>query len=163
MVGGFGSNRRATRYRTEMIAQTIQLALAPVFVLVAIGNILNLLSTRLSRVVDRSRALQGRHAETEGPEHDMVVREIRLIDRRISLIARAMRLLVSGSLAIGLTVALLFLEELAALDLQRVAAATFLIAIALLMWALVLFLRETQTASAALRIPEEFLERERRL
>ncbi len=41
-----------------MIAQTIQLALAPVFVLVAIGNILNILAQRLSRVVDRSRLLQ---------------------------------------------------------------------------------------------------------
>ena len=49
-----------------MIAQTIQLALAPVFVLVAIGNIMNILSTRLGRVVDRSRHLQERHAETAG-------------------------------------------------------------------------------------------------
>jgi hypothetical protein len=32
-----------------------------------------------------------------------------------------------------------------------------------MMWALMLFLRETQAASAALRIPEEYLERERRL
>ena len=31
-----------------MIAQTIQLALAPVFVLVAIGNIMNILTTRLA-------------------------------------------------------------------------------------------------------------------
>ncbi|QDM41332.1 DUF2721 domain-containing protein [Altererythrobacter sp. TH136] len=146
-----------------MIAQTIQLALAPVFVLVAISNILNLLSTRLSRVVDRSRALQGRHAETEGADHDMVVREIRMIDRRINLIGRSMRSLVVGSLAIGLTVALLFLEELAGLDLQRVAAGTFMASIGLLMWALVLFLRETQTASAALRIPAEYLEQERPL
>ena len=59
-----------------MIAQTIQLALAPVFVLVAIGNILNLLSSRLGRVVDRSRDLQGLHMATEGIEHDMVVAEI---------------------------------------------------------------------------------------
>ena len=52
-----------------MIAQTIQLALAPVFVLVAIGNLLNLLSSRLGRVVDRSRRLQERHTATEGSDH----------------------------------------------------------------------------------------------
>ena len=69
-----------------MIAQTIQLALAPVFVLVAIGNILNLLSSRLGRVVDRSRHLQERHMATEGPDHDEVVAEIRMIDKRIRLI-----------------------------------------------------------------------------
>lgn len=146
-----------------MIAQTIQLALAPVFVLVAIGNIMNLLSTRLGRVVDRSRALQDRHGKTEGTDHDMVVREIRVIDRRIRLIGQALRLLVGSGLSIGLTVALLFLEELVQVDLQRIAAGTFLLAVGMMMWALVLFLRETQAASAALRIPDSYLERERAL
>jgi hypothetical protein len=141
-----------------MIAQTIQLALAPVFVLVAIGNILNLLSSRLGRVVDRSRHLQERHMSTAGPDHDEVVAEIRMIDRRISLITRAIRLMVISGLFIGTTVAVLFLEELVQLSLQRVAAGTFLAAIGLLMWALVLFLRETQIAAQQLRIPRVYLE-----
>ena len=146
-----------------MIAQTIQLALAPVFVLVAIGNIMNLLSARLGRVVDRSRHLQARHGETSGAEHDMIVREMRVVDRRIELVGAALRLLVASGLAIGFTVALLFIEEIVEIDMQKVAAGAFALAVALLMWALVLFLRETQAASAALRIPEEYLERERRL
>ena len=146
-----------------MIAQTIQLALAPVFVLVAIGNILNLLSSRLGRVVDRSREMQDRHLATEGPDHDMVVAEIRMIDRRISLITRAIRLLVTSGLAIGMTVAVLFLEEFIAVNLQVVAAGFFLIAIGLLMWALVLVLRESQVAAQQLRIPRGFLELEREL
>ncbi|MDE2437281.1 MAG: DUF2721 domain-containing protein [Sphingomonadales bacterium] len=144
-----------------MIAQTIQLALAPVFVLVAMGNVLNLLSSRLGRVVDRARSLQDRHVETMGPDHDEVVAEIRMIDRRISLITRAIRLMVISGLMVGTTVAVLFLEELADLKLQRLAAATFLAAIALLMWALVLFLRETQVAADQLRIPRMYLELER--
>lgn len=142
-----------------MIAHTIQLALAPVFVLVALGNIMNLLSTRLGRVVDRSRALQDRHGSTSGIEHDMVVHEIRIVDRRIRLIGRALRLLVGSGLAIGVTVALLFLQEIAHVEMQRIAAGTFMLAVGLMMWALVLFLHETQAASAALRIPGEFLER----
>jgi hypothetical protein len=146
-----------------MIAQTIQLALAPVFVLVAIGNIMNILSTRLARVVDRSRHLQDRHGATEGPEHDLLVREIRILDQRIHLIGRAILLLVISGLTIGTTVALLFLEEILKTDLQQVAAAAFLIAVGLLMWALVLFLREIRAATAALRIPETYLELERRL
>ena len=146
-----------------MIAQTIQLALTPVFVLVAIGNIMNLLSTRLGRVVDRSRLLQERHAETAGLEHDMVVREIRLIDRRIHLIGRAMLSLVLAGISVGLVVVLLFAEEFADLQLQPVIAGAFLVAIGLIMWALLLFLRETREASAALRIPETYLELERKL
>ncbi len=146
-----------------MIAQTIQLALAPVFVLVAIGNIMNLLSTRLGRVVDRSRELQRRHAETEGPAHDMLVREIRIVDRRIELIGRAILTMVLSGLAIGLTVAILFVGEVIQTELQQVAATTFIIAIGLLMYALLLFLRETRAASAALRIPRDYLELEREI
>lgn len=146
-----------------MIAQTIQLALAPVFVLVALGNIMNLLSSRLGRVVDRSRQLQERHAATAGPEHDAIVREIRLIDRRILLINRALLLLVTAGVCIGLTVVLLFIEELFATNLQPFAAGVFILSVALLMWALLLFLRETQIATASLRTPESYLELERKL
>lgn len=146
-----------------MIAQTIQLALAPVFVLVAIGNIMNILSNRLARVVDRSRHLQVRHGQTEGTEHDMLVREIRLLDGRIHMIGRAILLLVCSALTIGVTVALLFLEEILQVDIQLVAAGFFFIAIALLMSALLLFLREIRLATSNLRIPESYLELERKI
>ncbi|MCR2835242.1 DUF2721 domain-containing protein [Parerythrobacter lacustris] len=146
-----------------MIAQTIQLALAPVFVLVAIGNIMNILTSRLARVVDRSRELRRQHAATEGAEHDMVVLEIRIVARRIHLVGRALRLLVLSGLSIGLTVGLLFVEEMAGASLQPVAAGTFIVAIGMLMWALLLFLRETQIAAESLRIPETFLELDRKL
>ena len=146
-----------------MIAQTIQLALAPVFVLVAIGNIMNLLSTRLSRIVDRARKLQETHAETVGADHDLVVREIRIVDHRIKLIGRALLLLVISGLSIGLTVVILFAEEFASIDLQAIAAAFFIVSIALMMWALLLFLLETREAAAALRIPSIYLELERKL
>ena len=146
-----------------MIAQTIQLALAPVFVLVAIGSIIATLTQRLGRVVDRSRELQSLHGQTSGAEHDMVVREIRSLDLRIALIGNALLALVLASLAIGLTVVLLFVEEFAHVGLNPVAAGRFILAIALLMWALVQFLRETRVATEALRIPESYLERDRKL
>lgn len=146
-----------------MIAQTIQLALAPVFVLVALGNIMNILSTRLGRVVDRSRYLLERYAQTQGTDHDMVVREIRSLDLRIALIGRAILLLVLSGLTIGLVVSLLFVEEIFGVDLQQIAAGAFIFSIALLMWALLLFMRETRAASATLRIPQNFLEWERNL
>ena len=146
-----------------MIAHTIQLALAPVFLLVAIGNIMNLLSQRLGRIVDRSRVLQDMHRQTSGEEHDLVVREIRLVDRRIALIGRAILLLVISALIVGIVVAMLFLEEFLDLDLQQVSGGAFIVAIGLLMWALLLFLRETREATAALRIPEEYLEKHRQL
>lgn len=148
---------------TGFVAQTIQLALAPVFVLVAIGNIMNILSSRLARIVDRSRHLVERHTHTTGADHDAVVREIRLVDRRIHMIGRAILLLVLAGLSIGLTVVLLFVEDFAAIDLKPYVATAFVLALGLLMGGLLLFLRETREAAAALRIPEAYLELERKL
>ena len=146
-----------------MIAQTIQLALAPVFVLVAMGNIMNILSMRLGRAVDRSRQLQELHIATEGAEHDRVVRSMRTLDRRLQLITRAITLLVLSGLTIGTCVALLFVEELFKVNLQQVAGAAFFLAILLLMGALWLFLHEIRIAAQAIRISEMYLEPERKL
>lgn len=146
-----------------MIAQTIQLALAPVFVLVAIGSIMSILSFRLGRVVDRSRVLQERYDATTGEDHDEVVREIRLINRRITVINRALLLLVLSGLTIGSVVVMLFLAEFSHVDLQVLAASTFIVAILFLMSALLMFLWETRLAVAALRIPAFYLELDRKL
>lgn len=146
-----------------MIAQTIQLALAPVFVLVAIGGIMSILSFRLGRVVDRSRVLQDRYDATTGEDHDEVVREIRLINRRITVINRALLLLVLSGLTIGSVVVMLFLAEFSHVDLQVVAASTFIVAVLFLMSALLMFLWETRLAVEALRIPAFYLELDRKL
>lgn len=141
-----------------MIAQTIQLALAPVFVLVALGQILNAISVRFARVIDRSRDLEQKYAETSGAEHDIIVLQIRAADERIKLLSSAIRAMVISGLAIGLTVALLFIEDVAGVIMYQFAAGVFLLAIAFLMWALWLFLRETQVATAMLRVPRALLE-----
>ena len=58
------------------IAQTIQLSVTPVFLLVGTGSLLNVIAGRLARVVDRSRNLMERWSETEGVEHDRIVKAI---------------------------------------------------------------------------------------
>lgn len=146
-----------------MISQTIQLSLAPVFMLVAIGNILNLMTTRLARVVDRARILRARHAETQGVDHDVIVAEMRFIDQRFEIVNHAIRMLVLAGVCIGVTVGLLFIQNLFGVDWHGIAAVTFLLAVTLLLSSLVLFLRETQIAAKSLRIPRDMLELERKI
>ena len=146
-----------------MIAHTIQLALAPVFVLVAIGNVMNILSTRLSRIVDRSRMLIDRHGQTDGADHDAVVREMRMLDKRIAIIGRAIFTMLLSGLTIGVVIAMLFLDGFTAWNLNRATAVAFTVAIALMMYALLLFVRETRVASASLRIPHALMEWDRKL
>lgn len=146
-----------------MIAETIQVSLTPVFVLVAIASILNFLTSRLGRVVDRSRELQTRYSITSGIEHDMLVSEMRLLAKRIELVGRAILMLVLSGVVIGITVVVLFVGGLTGANVDQVAAACFIVAIGFLLAGLVLFLRETREASAALRIPETYLELDRKL
>ena len=150
-------------FDVSAIAQTIQLALTPIFILVAIGNFMNVLSGRLARIVDRSRQLQAQHTETEGPDHDLLVHELRALDVRIKLINRAFLYLVTSAITIGITVGLLFIERLTRTGLDVVIACTFFGAVTLLMMALLTFLKETRIATALLRIPETYLELHRHI
>lgn len=146
-----------------MIAQSIQLALAPVFVLVAIGNILNMLASRHARVVDRTRDMQAAFLTTTGEEHDTSVRELRMLARRTLLILRAQLALVLSAITIGLTVVLIFSSQFVDASTEPFVAICFALAIGLLLSGLVLFLMEMRVASAQLRVPLSFLELDRDL
>jgi hypothetical protein len=62
MDGKFGPDLAA-------VISVLQTALTPAFLLVAVGSLLNVLTGRLSRIVDRSRDLQRQYAQTDGKAH----------------------------------------------------------------------------------------------
>lgn len=139
------------------IAQTIQLSLSPVFMLAGIGSLLNVLAGRLSRVVDRSRALEQLHPATTGPEHDRHVRELRLLDRRIGIINAALAMAVASAVMTCAVVAVLFVAEMASLHLGTVVAVGFILAMVLLIASLVAFLIEVRVSLRAIHIRPELL------
>ena len=145
----------------DTIAQAIQLSLSPVFMLAGIGALLNVLAGRLSRVVDRGRALEALHPRSTGPEHDRHVFELRVLDRRIRLINRGLVLAVSSAVMVCLVVALMFIAELIHFRLGTIVAVTFVLAMALLTAALVTFLIEVRLSLTALHIRAELLEQDR--
>jgi hypothetical protein len=144
------------------VLRIIQLAIAPVFLLAGIGSILNVIAGRLNRVVDRSRIVERWHGETEGEEHVRHVRELRLIDRRITLASNAIFLCVASAVAVCLLVTLLFVAELMRANLAQAVAVLFVVAMALLALGLIMFLIETRVAVRSIKVREELLERERR-
>src|SRR3546814_11740602 len=98
-------------------AQTIQLSVTPVFLLVATGSLLNVLAGRLSRVVDRSRVLMARWPETEGEEHERVVADLRAADRRMRVINDSILAAVACGLVDCLLVALQFTQAFPGMNL----------------------------------------------
>lgn len=143
------------------IAQTIQLSLSPVFMLAGIGALLNVLAGRLSRVIDRARAVEALHPRSTGPEHDRHVWELRLLDKRMSIINLALFLAVTSAIMTCLVVALLFVAELAKLHLGTVVALAFILAMVMLIAALISFMIEVRVSVRAIRIRPELLEKPR--
>ena len=71
------------------VAEIVRLALAPVFLLSGIGAFLNVLAARLSRIVDRSRDSRAEVLASRGEEHDRWIADLKMLDRRMSLISWA--------------------------------------------------------------------------
>ena len=139
------------------IAQTIQLSLSPVFMLTGIGALLNMLTGRLARVVDRARTLEALHPRSHGPEHDRHVWELRLLDRRMAIINRALFLAVTSAVMTCLVVALLFVAVLAQLHIGQYVAVVFILAMLLLIASLVAFMIEVRISIRAIEVRDELL------
>jgi hypothetical protein len=139
------------------IAQSIQLSLSPIFMLAGIGALLNVLAGRLSRVIDRTRALESLHPRTTGPEHDRHVWELRLLDRRITIINLALFLAVASAVATCLVVALLFVGSLTSLHVGPAVAVTFILAMVMLIVALTSFMIEVRVSLRAIHVRADLL------
>jgi len=139
------------------VAQAIQLSLSPIFMLTAIGGLLNVLAGRLSRVVDRVRALEETYPATEGPDRERHIWELRLLDRRISIINFSLVIAVSSAVMTCLVVAMLFISRLIKLPFATEVAVTFVLAMLLLTVALIGFMIEVHISLRAIHVRKELL------
>jgi hypothetical protein len=142
------------------IAHTIQLALAPVFLLAGIAGFLNMLAGRLARVVDRSRVLEAAFPPADDPNYARQLRELRLLDQRIIVVNRAIYLCTASAVAICLVVAGLFVAALGNLGLGRTMAVAFVVAMLLLVAGLLSFLMEVHIAMRSVRVHHDLPKRE---
>lgn len=138
------------------IAHTIQLSIAPVFLISGIGAILAVLTSRLSRIVDRSRALES------VPPADMdqagaVGVELKLLFRRAKLINESITLCTVTALLISAVIAILFIGAFLQADTSVTVALLFIVAMGSFFLGLLSFLREIFLATSTLRIgPHRF-------
>ena len=127
------------------ITRIIQLAVAPVFLLTAIGTILSALNNRLGRIVDRRRVLEERLRKSL-PEGEQPAKEdlyeLELLARRISLIYHAIVLAIVCALFICLLVASAFLGVFVTVDIARLIGTLFILAMFALIGSLWMLLRE---------------------
>ena len=131
------------------MTRAIQLAVAPVFLLTAIGTLINALMGRLGRAVDRRRKLEELLAAFEGDTRASMERELSVLARRIRLVLWAMGFAVLSAILVCLLIGTAFLGAFVALDLSKPVAAMFVLAIGALTVCLLAFLREVHRAAMA--------------
>ena len=136
----------------EAVAEVIQLAVAPVFLLAGIAGLLGVLSTRLARIIDRARVIERRIPQAKSDEQRTLLRrETKVLWRRIALINWAIRLCISGALAVCLVIVTLFLGEFVAVNISVIVAVLFVLAMVLIVSGLMFLLSEVSLSTRHMR------------
>ena len=140
------------------ISEIIRLAMAPSFLLLATGAILQLFAGRLARVIDRERMLVAAFHSTSGEEHAEVVRELRDMDKRARVVNLAILLAVLSAIMVCVLIAALFVMGVARTGFVQLLSGGFIVAMMLLIAGLICFLIEVRLAARNIRVQEALLE-----
>ena len=132
------------------LAHTIELAVAPVFLLTALGTLLSVLSQRLARIVDRARSLCSRaESEIHGATREEHHAELVSLGRRRSLINYGITCATLAALQVCLLIASAFVGFMIDRNFSLLIASLFIGAMAAFVGALLFFLREVLIAVAS--------------
>jgi MFS family permease len=142
----------------EAVIAVLQTALTPAFLLVAVGSLLNVLTGRLSRIVDRSRDLGERHPKTKGAERVQLVLEMRILQRRMHVVGFSILMSVLSAVVVCIMIGLLFLMGLSHFSMAALIVASFILGLLLLSASLIAFVWEVRLSTHAIRIRKELLE-----
>jgi Protein of unknown function (DUF2721) len=134
------------------VAQTIQIAVAPVFLLAGISGLLMVLTTRLGRIIDRARIVEGRIPYSSKEEQQELLRaEAEALWRRIRLMNWSIRLCAGGALTICLVVVSLFVGDFTHVNVGLVIATLFVTAMLLIITGLLCLLYEVGISTKRMR------------
>ncbi|HEY9268070.1 MAG TPA: DUF2721 domain-containing protein [Methylotenera sp.] len=125
------------------VSLAIRDAVAPVFLLTGIGSILGVLVNRLSRSIDRARAINAMNDE----QFAKFVDELGIIVRRTRWMRWSVGLFIFAGLCVAISIASVFISVELRLNLTHFVLITFIAAMLSLTIGLLCFLREIILAS----------------
>ena len=150
----------ASELSVSNVADTVRLAVAPVFLLSGIAAFVNVCASRLSRIVDRSRKVEPMLLGSRGAEHERWLRELKVIDQRMSLVSWAISLSVLAAILICAVVILLFAGSITRVHFGTAIALTFMGSMLSVGIGFAVFLFETRVGSRAVRVRTDLLTHE---
>jgi Na+/melibiose symporter-like transporter len=141
-----------TAINVDNITHSIQLALAPAFLLTAIASMIATLSTRLGRVIDRFRDLKARVSSSQTPiAAERAKQELTHLRLRGHIVNICIGLLTVSAFLIASTIFVLFLTDTTNFSSTKVALFTFISSIILFLLSLAGFLCETLISARTLK------------
>ena len=133
------------------IGHVIQLAVAPTFMLTAIGAMLGVMTNRLARIIDRSRVLEVQNPIDPGAR-ELLDSELLALGRRGKYVNRAITLCTLTALLISSVIAVLFLGAFVDFNASIPVAVLFVAGMLSLIIALIFFLKEIMIATSSILI-----------
>ncbi|AEP29603.1 DUF2721 domain-containing protein [Brumicola nitratireducens] len=137
---------------TPNAVEIIQLALAPIFLIVGIGTLVNVATGRVARVIDRARWFEDLAREQPARIDRRAKHEIRTLNKRMRLANWSINFLIASALVICFDVILLMVNGLISTSLDTAVLVTFMISILFLTGGLIAFFFEVSLATASLKI-----------
>lgn len=135
----------------------IQQALTPVFLIVGIGTLLNSLTSRLARIVDRVRWYD--LPEAANCQHKRK-QELKALSRRMRWANWAINLLCGATVIVCINIFFIVLQGYFASDLKDWIIGSFVSSLVLLSLGLICFFIEVSIATASLRVSEKMIANE---
>jgi hypothetical protein len=120
----------------------------------------NVCTSRLSRIVDRSRDIEPKLLASRGREHDRWLGELHVLDRRMRLVSWAISLSVLSAVLICAVVVLLFSASITRMHVATAIALLFIGSMTSIGVGFAVFLVETRVGSRAVRVRSELLQHE---
>jgi len=136
----------------QQLIPVIQTAVGPVILISGVGLLMLSMTTRLGRIIDRSRLLVRDLVAAPEPDHAHITAQLRVLYERARLIRLVIILATASVLLAGVLVISLFLAALLQLDAALFVILCFIFCVASLIVSLLLFLVELQMALRALRM-----------
>jgi hypothetical protein len=135
---------------TPQLTEMIQLSITPVILISGLGALVISMTTRMGRIVDRSRSLAGLVRQAKGEERAHIEHQLEIMFRRARLMRLAMTLVISSIFTSGSLIMLLFMGQVLGVAVANVILGVFMLSVMLMLAGMAAFIRDVFVSLQAL-------------
>ena len=144
LVCGAGIDLIERTSSTARVQHVVQLSLSPVFLLAAIGAVMNVMTSRLIWVANKIDKIM---AADKAGQADDLLKELPALETRRIYAQRAVMLSTAAALTISIVIVLLFVSAFVRTSMGSLVALSWIVTMGFIVAGLGYFLLETRTAA----------------